>query len=183
MKLAWTSLTIFNVLIFWNKCIHLMLLSGCLSWHRTHLSFKRNQNSELLPCCPPQPALSSRATSLSEQEVCGLHPVPPECEEKTALVWDCGLLGFPWVLLEMEFQRTYRCLTRIPLGIRGLRPWVFYTLFHLPFLCQQFITWLNRDLRESALPVSFFGVPSLFPYLYAPQIVSDENTQFFQSLS
>lgn len=178
MKLAWTSLTIFNVLIFWNKCIHLMLLSGCLSWHRKHLSFKRNQNSELLPCCPPQPALSSRATSLSEQEVCGLHPVPPECEEKTALVWDWGLLGFPWVLLEMEFQQDiYRCLTRIPLGIRGLRPWVFYILFQFPSAIPLSAVYNLAQQRESALPVPFL-IPSLFPYLYAPQIVSDENTQF-----
>lgn len=43
----------------------------------------------------------------------------PECEEKTALVWDWVLLGFPWLFLEMELQQDIQVFDQDTLGNRG----------------------------------------------------------------
>lgn len=104
-------------------------------------------------------------------------PEPLPCQNRrfapcAAWVWrkDSTSLGLgsPWLSLAISGNGAPAGHSGVWPGYpweSGLRPWVstLCSSFHLPFLCQQFVTWLNRDLR-----VSFFRIPSLFPYLYAP---------------
>lgn len=67
--------------------------------------------------------------------------------------YKCPCVGSPWVLLEMELQQDIQVLEQDALGNRGpdLGLCILCSSFLLPFLGQQFVTWLNGDLSRISL--------------------------------